>query len=54
MKQINGMYSCSSGSSVTGPTLIEYRQQFLTMSEAEIDDIIYPAQASLGYFLVWF
>jgi hypothetical protein len=29
-------------------------QQFLPLSEAEIQGLLHPAQASLGYFLAWF
>jgi hypothetical protein len=29
-------------------------QQFLSPSEAEIQALIHPAEANLGYFLAWF
>jgi hypothetical protein len=29
-------------------------QQFIPLSEAEIQGVLQPAQATLGYFLVWF
>jgi hypothetical protein len=29
-------------------------QQFPSLSEAEIQGIFHPAQASLGYFVAWF
>jgi hypothetical protein len=29
-------------------------QQFLPLSEAEIQGLLHPAEASLGYFLAWF
>jgi hypothetical protein len=29
-------------------------QEFLPLSEAEIQDLLHPDQANLGYFLVWF
>jgi hypothetical protein len=29
-------------------------QQFLSMSEAEIQGHLHPAEANLGYFLAWF
>jgi hypothetical protein len=29
-------------------------QQFLLLSEAEIQGLIHPAQANIGYFLAWF
>jgi hypothetical protein len=29
-------------------------QQFLPVPEAEIQGLLHPAQANLGYFLAWF
>jgi hypothetical protein len=29
-------------------------QQFIPLSEAEIQGLLLPAQANLGYFLAWF
>jgi hypothetical protein len=29
-------------------------QQFIPLSEVEIEGLLRPAQASLGYFLAWF
>jgi hypothetical protein len=29
-------------------------QQFLHFSEAEIQGLLHPAQANLGYFLTWY
>jgi hypothetical protein len=33
---------------------INTKQQFLPLSEAEIQGLLQPAEANLGYFLVWF
>jgi hypothetical protein len=29
-------------------------QQFLPLSEGEIQSLLHPAEATLGYFLAWF
>jgi hypothetical protein len=29
-------------------------QQFLPLSEAEIQGLLHPAEANLGYFLAWY
>jgi hypothetical protein len=31
-----------------------FLQQFLRLSEAELQGLLHPAEANLGYFLAWF
>jgi hypothetical protein len=45
-KQINGKFN-NTGSADKK----KYQQQFPPLSEAEIQGLLHPAQASLGYFL---
>jgi hypothetical protein len=51
-KQINGKFN--NIGSVDGNKQKLSLQQFRPLSKAEIQGLLHPAQANLGYFLAWF